>query len=77
MVLFNASGREDEVVPLSLLDAPGGVQSFSLTFDGSKVSASIGREHRAFSMQAAAPVVRIVCSTGEFLFTNLSIEPSK
>jgi hypothetical protein len=75
MVAFNLKGKDDEIVPLSMLAKPGGPQSFSLSFDGRNVSASIGNDRRTLPVKASAPVVRIVCSTGEFLFTNLMIQP--
>jgi hypothetical protein len=75
MIAFNVNGKEDEVVPLSLLEKPGGAKSFNLSFRGGTVSASIGNEQRTLAVKSSAPVVRIVCSTGEFLFTNLSIQP--
>ena len=34
-----------------------------------------GLAFEAFPLNAAEPVVRIVCSTGEFLFTDLTIKP--
>src|SRR5438270_10385359 len=77
MVAFNANGKEDEILPLSMLEKPGGAQPFSLTFDGRSVAALISNERRSLPLPAAAPVVRIVCSTGEFLFTNVNIQPSK
>jgi hypothetical protein len=76
MVAFNVSGKDDDVVPLSILAKPGGPQAFSLSFDGRSVSAFIANERRMLSLKDSAPVVRIVCSTGEFLFTNLTIEAS-
>ena len=77
MVAFNATGKEDDVVPLSTLAKPGGTQSFSLSFDGRNVLAAIANERRNLSVSASAPVVRLICSTGEFLFTNIAIQPSK
>jgi hypothetical protein len=75
MVSFNVNGKEDEIVPLSMLVKPGGAQPFSLSFDGRNVAASVGNDRRTLPVKAADPVVRIVCSTGEFLFTNLTIQP--
>jgi hypothetical protein len=76
MLSFNVSGKEDEALPLSLLTKPGTVQPFSLSYDGSQVTVNLGTESRRFPFKAAEPVVRIVCSTGEFLFTDLIIKPS-
>lgn len=77
MLTWNSAGKEDEVLPLSLLTKPGTVQAFTLTYDGSNVSLNLGNEAKSFRMKAAEPVVRIICSTGEFLFTNLVIQPSR
>jgi hypothetical protein len=77
MVAFNVNGKEDEVEPLSMLVKPGGAQAFSLSFDGRNVLASIGNEQRTLPVETSAPVVRIACSTGEFLFTDLTIQPSR
>jgi len=75
MVAFNVNGKDDEIVPLSMLVKPGGAQPFSLSFDGRNVAASVGNDRRTLPVKATDPVVRIVCSTAEFLFTNLTIQP--
>lgn len=77
MVSFNVNDKEDEIVPLSMLTKPGGAQQFSLSFDGRNVAASIGNDRRTLPVKASEAVVRIVCSTGEFLFTNLTIQQLK
>lgn len=77
MLSFNSAGKKDEVLPLSMLTKPGTVQPFRLSYDGNNVSVNLGNEAKTFRMRAAEPVVRIVCSTGEFLFTNLVIQPSR
>jgi hypothetical protein len=77
MVAFNVSGKEDEIEPLSMLVEPGGPQSFSLSFDGKNVSAAIGNDGRVLPVKTSAPVVRLICSTGEFLFTNVTIQSSR
>jgi hypothetical protein len=78
MLSYNVSGKEDEPVPLSLMTNPGTPQPFTLTYDGSKVVVSLaGTEARSLPLKAADPVVRIVCSTGEFLFTDLTIGPAR
>jgi len=77
MVAFNVNGKDDEIVPLSMLANPGGTQKFSLSFDGRNVAASVGNDRRTLPVKASNPVVRIVCSTGEFLFTNVTIQPSQ
>jgi hypothetical protein len=75
MLSYNNSGREDEMLPLSLMDKPGSVQPFTLSYDGSQVVVNLGNESKSLPFKAADPVVRIVCSTGEFLFTNVTIKP--
>ena len=77
MVAFSATGKEDEIVPLSMLAKPGGAQQFTLSFDGRTVAAAIANEHRNFPVNASSAVVRLVCSTGEFLFTNVIVQPSR
>ena len=76
MVAFSVTGKDDEIVPLSALARPGGVQAFTLSFDGRNVSADIAAERRNFPISAPSSVVRFVCSTGEFLFTNVTIQPA-
>lgn len=75
MLSYNASGKEDELLPLSLMTKPGTVQPFTLSYDGRQVSVNLGNEAKSLPLNAAEPVVRIVCSTGEFLFTDLTIKP--
>jgi hypothetical protein len=40
------------------------------------VTVSLGNEVRKLPLKAVQPVVRIICSTGEFLFTDLIINPN-
>ena len=75
MLSYNSTGKTDELLPLSVLTAVGTVQPFTLSYDGSQVAVNLGNEARSFPLKAAAPVVRIVCSTGEFLFTDLIVKP--
>lgn len=75
MLSYNSAGAKDEPLPLSLTTRPGTVQPFTLSYDGSQVIVNLGKEARSFPLRAASPVVRIVCSTGEFLFTDLTIVP--
>jgi hypothetical protein len=77
MLSFNVNGKEDEVLPLSMMTKPGTEQTFKLSYDGSNVNVDLGKETKTFPLRTAQPVVRIVCSTGEFLFTNLVIQPSE
>lgn len=48
---------------------------FSLTYDGAHVTVSVDGHEKQLDYTAAKPVVRIICSTGEFLYTNLVIRP--
>jgi hypothetical protein len=77
MLSFNSKGKEDEVIPLSLMGKPGSVQPFTLSYDGNNVVVALGQESKTIPLKTAAPVVTIVCSTGEFLFTNLTMSPSR
>ncbi len=77
MLSYTAKGKEDEVIPPSMLVTPGTVQPFSLAYDGSNVKVTLGSETRDFPLKAAEPVVRVICSTGEFLITDLTIAPTR
>jgi hypothetical protein len=77
MLSYNSTGKDDEVVPASTATKPGTVQPFTLSYDGNTVSVNLGGEAKSFSLRTPEPVVRIVCSTGEFLFTNVTIKPSR
>lgn len=73
---FTNRGAEDEMLPFSMLTKPGTVQPFKLTYSGSEVTVTLGEETRRFPLKTAEPVVRVICSTGEFLFTDLEIKPT-
>jgi hypothetical protein len=73
MLSYNSIGKDDELLPLSVTTKPGTVQPFTLSYDGSTVSVNLGNEAKSFPLKTPEPVVRIVCSTGEFLFTNVTI----
>ena len=74
MLSYNLAGKDDEVIPPSAMTKPGTVQPFTLSYDGSKVTIILGPETRVLPLKLVEPVVRIVCSTGEFLFTDLTIK---
>lgn len=76
MLSYSANGKKDDVVPLSLLTKPGTVQRFTLSFDGDRVLVDLGNDSKSFPLKTSDPVVRLVCSTGEFLFTDLTITPT-
>lgn len=75
MLSYNSGGRADEALPLSIASKPGTAQPFKLSFDGRQVTVNLGNETKTLPLQSADPVVRIICSTGEFLFTDVIISP--
>lgn len=52
----------------------GEVVDFNLAFSQGSVTVRIAGQEQRFALKASSPTVRIVCSTGEFLFTDLRIE---
>jgi hypothetical protein len=76
MLSFTAKGKEDESMPMSVLRAPGTTQPFKLTYNGSEVVVTLDGEIRSYPFKMAEPVVRVICSTGEFLFTDLTVTPT-
>jgi hypothetical protein len=76
MLSYNVNRKSDEVLPLSMVTKPGTVQPFRLSYDGNNVSVNLGTESKTFPLKVTEPVVRIVCSTGEFLLTDLKIVPA-
>ncbi|WP_332787209.1 hypothetical protein [Sphingomonas sp. GB1N7] len=77
MLSWNLNGKKDEILPLSVMTVPGTVQPFTLSYDGNKVLVTLGNETKSFPLKTTDPVVRLICSTGEFLFTDLIITPSR
>ncbi|MBV1918065.1 MAG: hypothetical protein KUG65_08405 [Sphingomonadaceae bacterium] len=73
MLGWSMSGMEDDILPHSLMTKPGTVQSFTMAYDGSTVSVKLGNDEKKFPLVISEPVVRVVCSTGEFLITDLII----
>lgn len=73
---YTSTGKEDEILPFSLFTKPGTVQRFTLSFDGSQVLVDLGNTKKSFPLKTHDPVVRLVCSTGEFLFTDMTITPT-
>lgn len=49
--------------------------SFRLVYDGAHVAVTVDGHERRIAFTAPRPVVEIVCSTGEFLYTGLTIKP--
>ncbi|WP_277978641.1 hypothetical protein [Sphingomonas phyllosphaerae] len=77
MLSYSVNGKEDDLLPRSLLTPPGTVQPFTLSYDGKEVVVELGAETKNFSLITSDPVVRLVCSTGEFLFTDVTITSSR
>jgi hypothetical protein len=73
---FDLKGEKSEVVPKSI-GAIGAPLPFRISFDGQSVSVNVAGESRTHPMKTGAPVVEVLCSTGEFLFTNLTIQRSQ
>jgi hypothetical protein len=48
---------------------------FTLTYDGEQAIVRLGESQKTLEFAAPQPIVRIVCSTGEFLYTDLVIRP--
>jgi len=76
MLSYNVKGKDDDVLPSSMTDKPGTAQPFTLAYDGRAVAVTVGNETRSFPLKIADPAVRVVCSTGEFLVTDLTISPA-
>lgn len=74
-VSFDTSGSETDVIPSSL-QPTGAVQPFRLTYDGRTVNVEVAGQTRSFLIEANPSVVQVLCSTGEFLFTDLKVEPA-
>ena len=51
--------------------------AFSLAFTGTAVNMTIDGHQATLPFRADQPIVRIVCSTGEFLFDDMEIIPSR
>lgn len=77
MLGYSVNGKEDDILPFSLMTKPGTIQAFSLSYDGTKVLVNLGNESKSFPLKTKDPIVRLVCSTGEFLFTDVTITPSR
>ena len=67
------AGKKVEMHPFAI---PGAAEiSFSLAYDGTHVTMTVDGHEKQLDFVATRPVVRIVCSTGEFLYANLLIRP--
>jgi hypothetical protein len=72
---FDATGQESDMIPTSIQPA-GPVQPFLLAYDGKSVSVTVAGSTRSFPLTTSDPVVQVICSTGEFLLTDLAVQPS-
>ncbi|KTW12524.1 hypothetical protein [Sphingomonas sanguinis] len=70
---FTANGRDDDMLPHSVTDKLGVAQPFRLSYDGRQVAVTIGDDTKSFPLKTDAPMVQVMCSTGEFLYTDLQI----
>jgi len=77
MLSYSVTGKDDEYLPMSVMTKPGTVQPFVLTYDGSNVVVTLGNEKKTLPLKAVQPALRIMCSTGEFLFTDLTVAPGR
>lgn len=50
---------------------------FTLSYDGSTVTVKVDGHEKHIAYTAAQPAVNIACSTGEFLYRDLKIAPTK
>jgi hypothetical protein len=75
MLMFSnrAKGSENKT-ELVGQGTKGGVD-FSMTYRAGEVTATIGGKTAKTMLSPNSPVVRIVCSTGDFLFSDLRITP--
>ena len=69
-----AKGEAEETTDMWLPKTS--VIPFELSYDGEQVKLNIDGNMKLLELHVETPVVRIVCSTGEFLFTDLTISPA-
>lgn len=72
---FDTSAAKEEVIASSLQPA-GAVQPFRLTYDGRSIAVEVAGQSRSFPIAASPAVVQVICSTGEFLITDLRLAPA-
>lgn len=58
----------------SFVPQTAGPLQFRLSYDGSEAKVEIDGKQQVFALSTRSPAVRVICSTGEFLFTDLLIE---
>jgi len=69
-------GKATAHMPFGLTDASP-TYDFQLRFDGKSVTTSVGGEKTSMTIAAPHPVLHIVCSTGDFLISDLLISEAK
>lgn len=72
-VSFDRSVKVTNIIPSSVAPT-GAVLPFRLTFDGRNIVVEVAGQSRSFVPAVKPNVVQVVCSTGEFLFTDLKLE---
>ena len=68
------AGGKDKAT--QIIAKPGDMEvAFTLLYDAADVTVIIDGHEKKFELKATRPVVRITCSTGEFLYSDLRIRP--
>ncbi|WAC24570.1 hypothetical protein [Blastomonas sp. SL216] len=70
----NQAGKQTESEPFAIQPAMQAMD-FSLRYDGKAVAMAIGGAETRVAVSKPMSAVRIICSTGEFLYTDLMITP--
>lgn len=70
----NHAGKQTESEPFAILPAMQEL-AFSLRYDGKAVVMAIGGAETMVAVSKPMSAVRIICSTGEFLYSDLKITP--
>lgn len=71
MLNWSVSGEKDQGLDLSVLGDPAAMKHFRLAYDGKQVTVELDQQTRTVPIQIDHPVFRVVCSTGEFLLTDV------
>jgi hypothetical protein len=72
---FIAKGKEDEII-VPTFQALGPAHRFSARATATELTVTVGNEARTYALPAGPKAIQILCSTGEFLFTDLVIAPA-
>jgi hypothetical protein len=77
-MISSTTQEKGKDVVSKVLNMPAAPEAaFSLTYDGAAVTLDVDGHDAQLAFVAARPVVRIMCSTGEFLYTDLAVHPGK